>query len=150
MRFLNRLAFGLFALTASSVVAAVVVRDRVPSYGGETDDTFSVVAVLDGAVLESRASSLREGRAVAFMGGIELDLLDVTLEPGATLVLRAFMGGIDVVVPAHWRIELMSRAVMGGVENLTDPDGSDDGAPQLLVDALAILGGVEIHEEEVA
>lgn len=84
------------------------------------------------------------------MGGIELDLVDAAVAPGAYLVLRAFMGGIDVVVPSGWRVEVMGRSVMGGVANLTDPDSLGDDTPVLLVDALAVMGGIEIHAEEVA
>jgi hypothetical protein len=59
------------------------------------------------------------------------------------------MGGIDVVVPPGWRVEVMGRSVMGGVANLTDPDVLADDAPVLLVDALAMMGGIEIHAAEV-
>ena len=47
------------------------------------------------------------------MGGIELNLDSADLAPGAYLTLRAVMGGIDVVVPSHWRVEMMGRSVMG-------------------------------------
>jgi len=43
----------------------------------------------------------------------------------------------------------MGRSVMGGVANLTTPDALSDDAPVLLVDALAVLGGIEIHAAEV-
>ncbi|MDK1010323.1 MAG: hypothetical protein QGM46_07940 [Actinomycetota bacterium] len=149
MRFLRKFGFVLFSVTLGGVVAAFVVRRRVPSYGGETDDTFSVVAAMAGSVLESKTQGLKEGRATAFMGGVLLDLMDAEPAPGAILVLRAVMGGIDVVVPARWRVEVMGRSVLGGVANLTDPDGVVEGAPVLLVDALAVLGGIEIHAAEV-
>jgi hypothetical protein len=149
VRFTKRSLFSLFVVAASSAVAAFVVRSRIPSFGDEGDEEFSVVAAMDGAVFESRTGSLTEGRATAFMGGIELDLLDAAVAPGAYLVLRAVMGGIDVVVPSAWRVEVMGRSVMGGVANLTTPDALSDDAPVLLVDALAVLGGIEIHAAEV-
>ncbi|MEN8239344.1 MAG: LiaF domain-containing protein [Actinomycetota bacterium] len=148
MRFLKKLFVALIAVTASSFVAGLVVRSRVPAFGDEEDNTFSVVASLGGAVFESRAEAIAEGRATAFMGGIELDLLDANVAPGSILVLRAVMGGIDVVVPDEWRVEVMGRSVMGGVANLTDPDADRDGYPLLLIDALAVMGGIEIHAAE--
>jgi predicted membrane protein len=84
------------------------------------------------------------------MGGIQLDLTGTDLAPGAYLTLRAVMGGIDVIVPAHWRVEVMARTVMGGIGNVTDPDQSRDEAPLLLIDALAVMGGIEIHAEEAS
>ncbi len=149
MRFIKKLVIGLFVFSASSVLAALAVRNRIPSFGDETDEEFSVVAAMDGAVFESATASLAEGRATAFMGGIQLDLTDAAVAPGAYLVLRAVMGGIDVVVPSGWRVEVMGRSVMGGVANLTDPDALGQDAPVLLVDALAVMGGIEIHAVEV-
>jgi hypothetical protein len=58
------------------------------------------------------------------------------------------MGGVDVIVPAHWRVEVMGRSILGGVGNLTEPDSPDEDAPLLLVDALALMGGIEIHQGE--
>lgn len=150
VRFVKKLVIWLFVLGASSVVAAAVVRNRVPAFGDEGDDEFSIVVAVGGRVFESSTSNLSEGRATAFMGGIELDLVDADLAPGAHLVLRAVVGGIDVVVPSEWRVEMMGRSVMGGVANLTDPDAPKEDAPVLLVDALALMGGIEIHAEEIA
>lgn len=148
MRFIKRFFLGWALVAASSVAAVFVVRSRVPAFGAEDDAQFSVVAAMDGAVFESRTRGFVEARATAFMGGIELDLTGAHLAPGAYLTLRAVMGGIDVIVPAHWRVEVMARSVMGGIGNLTDPDLHDDDAPLLVVDALAVMGGIEVHAEE--
>lgn len=148
MRFIKRVAIGFGLLCLSSALAALAVRKRVPAFGDVADGQFSVVAAMDGAEFESTTSGFEEGRAIAFMGGIRLDLLNAEPAPGAFLTLRAFMGGIDVIVPAHWRVEVMGRSVMGGVGNLTDPDSPNDDAPLVLIDALAVMGGIEIHQGE--
>jgi hypothetical protein len=150
MRFLKSVLAGLVLVVMSSVVAAFVVRKRIPAFGDEEDAEFSVVAAMGGAIFEGRTQHLAEARATAFMGGIELDLTDAGLAPGAYLTLRAVMGGIDVVVPSHWRVEVMGRTVMGGIGNLTDPDTVIDDAPLLLIDAFAAMGGIEIHPEEAS
>lgn len=134
---------------ATSVALGFVVRRQVPAFGSENDAEFSVLATLDGAVFDSKSRELTEARATAFMGGIELNLVDADLSPGAFLTLRAVMGGIDVVVPSHWRVEVMARTVMGGIGNLTSPDDAPDDAPVLMIDALAVMGGIEIHAEDV-
>lgn len=150
MQLIKRFFLGMALVAASSIAAVFVVRKRVPAFGGEGDPRFSVVAAMDGAVFESRAGEVVEARATAFMGGVQLDLTGTGLAPGAYLTLRAVMGGIDVIVPAHWRVEVMARTVMGGIENVTDPDQSRDEAPLLLIDALAVMGGIEIHAEEAS
>ena len=150
MRFIRRAFFGLALAATASVAAVFVVRRQVPAFGSEGDAEFSVVAAMDGAVFEAKSQQLVEAGATAFMGGIELNLVDANLSPGAFLSLRAVMGGIDVVVPAHWRVEVMARTVMGGIGNLTVPDSVQDGAPVLMIDALAVMGGIEIHAQEVS
>lgn len=146
MRFIKRVVTGFVFLCISSALAAFIVRKKVPAFGESADDQFSVVASMDGADFQSTTTQFEEGRATAFMGGIELDLTDAGLTPGAYLTLRAVMGGIDVIVPAHWRVEVMGRSVMGGVANVTDPDSPSGDAPLLLIDALAVMGGIEIHQ----
>jgi hypothetical protein len=148
VRSFTRLVFGLVVVATSSLAAAMVVRRQVPAFGTEADPEFSVVAAMRGAVFSPESQRLVEGRAVAFMGGIELHLDSADLSPGAYLTLRAVMGGIDVIVPSHWRVEVMGRAVMGGIGNLTDPDSATGDVPVLLVDAFAVMGGIRIRTEE--
>jgi len=150
VKFIKRSILGVAALSAASAVGVLSIRKRVPAFGGESDTEFSVVAAAGGAEFKSVSDSFSEGRATAFMGGIRIDLVDVSLAPGSYLALRAYMGGIDVVVPSGWRVEVAGRSVMGGVANLTDPDALGEDAPVLLVDALAVMGGIEIHSAEVA
>lgn len=149
MRFLRKVAFGLLVFVASSAAAGLVVRRKVLAYGGRTDERFSVVAVMAGAVLKSTTSGLVEGRALAVMGGVELDLLDAKLAPDALLVLRAVAGGIDVIVPSGWRIEVIARSVVCGAADLTHTDDLPDDAPVLLIDAFVVMGGIAVHRAEV-
>lgn len=147
MQTLKRVSSLLLGFVVAGWVSAVAVRKLVPAYGGESDDEFSIVTGASGSEFQSTATDLREGRILAVMGGVELDLTDAGLDAGATLDLRAFMGGIDVIVPRDWRVELISSSMFGGVGNRTDPDAGDD-APLLLVRAKVIMGGIEIHAAE--
>lgn len=148
MKAITGVVTGFVVLCATSALAALAVRRKVPTFGDGESAQFSVVAAMGGADFESTTEEFEEGRATAFMGGIQLDLVGATLTPGAYLTLRAVMGGIDVVVPAHWRVEVMGRTFMGGIGNLTDPDSPDADAPLLLVDAIAVMGGIEIHQAD--
>jgi len=149
MQSLKRVLLLLFGVVATGWASAVAVRKLVPAYGGESDDEFSIVTGASGSEFQSTASGLREGRILAVMGGVELDLTDAGIDAGATLDVKAFMGGVDVIVPQDWRVELISSSVFGGVVNRTDPDDSRGDAPLLLVRAQAIMGGIEIHAAEL-
>jgi len=148
MRTLKRLLFLVVGLVGLGWISGMAVRKLVPAYGNESDDEFSVVVSTSGSEFQSRAPSLREGRVLAVLGGVELDLTNAGIDAGATLDVRAVMGGVDVIVPPQWRVELIANSVFGGVGNQTDPDGGGEDAPLLLVRAQAIMGGIEIHSAE--
>jgi hypothetical protein len=144
MKFLKRVLIGWLAVIVAGVVAALTIKKTVPAFGDEVDDSFSVVAVIGGRDFESSAERLVEGSALAFMGGIEMDLNEASLAPGAKLDLRAFMGGIDVSVPPSWRVEVIATERMGEVvADLADNDQNAEG-PLLLVYASATMGGISI------
>ena len=100
---------------------------------------------MDGIEFVSRSGGLRAGSGTAVMGGMTIDLTEVQSGDAVTLDLKAIMGGIDVLVPADWRVEMKSTSIMGGTENLTDPDAAADDATVLIVDARAYLGGIAVR-----
>ena len=126
MTLIKRLIVGWLILSGLTALAALVVRRRTPVFGDEYDDSFSIVAAMEGREFRSEASNLVTGEVTVFAGGVELDLSAATINHSALLDLRVAMGGVDVIVPADWRVEVAGRSIMGGVGNLTDPDGDID------------------------
>jgi hypothetical protein len=150
MRVLRRILIGMAAWGAALVGTALAVRSTVDEFGDGSDGAFSVVAALDGREFASTSPSLSSGVVTTCLGGAEIDLRGAAIGASATLKLRSFMGGIDVIVPADWRVELSSMTIMAGISNLTDPDGVDRDAPVLVVDAILVMSGAEIHTAEAA
>lgn len=145
MRILKRIAIGWAVVMGANVIASLVVRKIVPSYGTEADDEVSIVASMSGTNFASTADALRSLSIVAYMGGVELDLTQATIVDGALVSVRAYMGGVDIVVPEGWRVETTTTVFMGGVDNKTNPDFEPESAPLLVVDVTAVMGGVDIH-----
>ena len=148
MKFLKRLLIGWVAVVVAAVVAALTVKKTVPAFGDESDDSFSIVAVTGGRDFVSTADRLAEGRALAVMGGIDLDLSGATLAPGAKLDLRAFMGGIDVTLPPLWRVEVIATERMGDVVYQLHEAYENDEGPLLVVYANATMGGIAISQAQ--
>jgi len=115
-------------------------------------DEFRIAAFWGGREFCSTAAELRSGWAVAVLGGVSLDLRDATLAPeGASLSLRATMGGMAVSVPESWRVIVDKDVTAGSVEVRTaDPDDLPDDAPTLHVTASAQSGGIVISTGEEA
>ncbi|MDJ0954754.1 MAG: hypothetical protein QNJ81_13845 [Acidimicrobiia bacterium] len=150
MTLLKRIIIGWLTLAGLTAFAAFVVKRRIPAFGDEDDDSFSIVATMEGRQFRSEAASLTTAEVTAFAAGVELDLTGATIERSALLDLRVVMGGVDVIVPSSWRVEVAGRSVMGGVGNLTAPDAGWGNAPLLVVHADVIMGGVEIHATDAA
>jgi len=145
VKWLRRILIGIVLFNVLAVVAAQVAKRRLPTYGDQDSETFALVAAMDGIEFVSRSEALRSGSGTAVMGGMAIDLTEVQSADTITLDLKAIMGGIDVLVPAHWRVEMASTSIMGGTENLTDPDTAADDATVLVVDARAYLGGITVR-----
>jgi predicted membrane protein len=79
-------------------------------------------------------------------GGVTLDLRDARLDPeGARIDVTAIFGGVEILVPRGWRVTTSGTPILGGIDNKTA--GEAAGGPELLIDALAILGGADIKHE---
>jgi hypothetical protein len=143
MRLLRTLVIFKLGVVAGMAAAAAFVKRAVPSRGDEDSNELSLVAVLDGIELESRATAFEGGSLLAWYGGIELDLRGAVLAPGARLAVNTLFGGIEITTPPGWRVESTVRALAGGVDART-PAQHDPDAPVLALTGLALFGGVAV------
>lgn len=83
------------------------------------------------------------GGAFALLGGCEVDLTgaDIAKSP-VILDVFAFMGGVDVKVPAGWHVVGQLMPFMGGVELRTRPSRP---GRTLIVRGGAVWGGIEVR-----
>jgi hypothetical protein len=133
---------------AGMMGAAVLVRRALPSRGGEESNEVGLVAVLNGIELESRADAFKGGSIFAWFGGVNLDLSKAELAPGAELSVNALFGGIAIKTPASWRVDSNLRALAGGVDVGERAMSGADGAPVLVVDGMALFGGIAVDADE--
>jgi hypothetical protein len=135
----------LFKLGAwvGMMAAAAYVRRTVPSRGDEESDELSLVAVLDGIELKSRARAFRGGSMLAWFGGIDVDLREAELAPRARLTLNTLFGGIAIRTPPGWRIESEMKALAGGVDSRS-PAQDDPDSPTLTLTGTALFGGIAV------
>jgi hypothetical protein len=134
-------------LLAGLTAAAAVARLLIPSHGDEDSDELALVAISNGIELESRAKEFRGGTIGIWMGGVELDLSNATIAPGgARLHVTVFMGGLDLVIPSDWRVEVDARGAAHGIDaTLTGQEELPETAPRLRIDVLAVAAGVDIR-----
>jgi len=86
-------------------------------------------------------------RAVAFMGGLQLDLTDATMtQSPAVIEAYAMWGGIEIYVPETWEVLGEVFPFMGGFEI----KATTVGTPQrrLIVRGTAFMGGIEVKRRK--
>lgn len=133
-----------------AIIGIKLVRDAVrrkqPRVTGmeSADAIVHAFAFMAGVQRRSTATDFRGGDANAIMGGVELDLRDARIQPGQEVIIDTFAmwGGIDIRVPADWRVVSEVMPLMASYEDKTT--GKDAGGPVLVVRGVAIMGGIEV------
>ncbi len=93
------------------------------------------------------SSQFSGGRIDAIMGGGTYDFMQAKLAPGINILDLSFvMGGVELIVPAHWNIKIEVESILGGFNEsgfrATVTQNEADGI--LVLKGKAVLGGGEI------
>lgn len=111
---------------------------------GGAPTSSAAIAVMSGAQRKGPWGVPAQFNAVAFWGGVELDLTQATFAtPTVTITAVAIMGGVEIVVPDDVTVVCSGIGIMGGFDDKAQVQGPP-GAPVIRVNGLAFWGGVEI------
>ncbi len=111
--------------------------------GGTPGSKFSV-AIMSGARRMGPWVVPPVYTAVAFMGGIELDLRHARFSAQeVTIQAYALMGGVSITVPDDIEVDVSGIGFMGGFDHRASGPGVP-GAPRLRVIGFAMMGGVDV------
>ena len=115
---------------------------------GHDQDLVPTTAFLSGSELATQSNAFRGAVLTAIMGGVELDMRHATLAAdGAEVDATAIMGGVDLIPPATGGSPSEGRRSSEASGSRGEILASRR-RPRLRVDALAILGGVEIKHDK--
>ena len=114
-------------------------------------DFINLSFILGGGDHKFTSQTLTGGKVTAIMGGGTIDLRQASCE-GDTLILDtfAFWGGIEIIVPFHWQVNIQASPIMGAIENNTSSPAGIEGIEinlppkSLVIKGSAIMGGVEV------
>ena len=103
------------------------------------------VAVMSGHSTKGRWRIGGKTNAVAIMGGCDMDLRRAEIEgPVVEITAFAFWGGIDIIVPEGFDVELRGFSFMGGRSlRLKDVPIVPD-SPRIVVRGFAIMSGIDV------
>lgn len=106
------------------------------------------LVMFGGGKTVNRSEHLDHADVSAVFGGATLDLRQAHIDQEASVDALALFGGVDVLVPRDWRVELDGLPILGGFDDKTRANGSLTGeSPVLKVHATAMFGGVNVANE---
>jgi hypothetical protein len=133
------------------------------------DGGLNTFVVMSGGRQAPSEGAFSGGTVTTVLGGTHLDLTRATLAPGDTAVVDIFtaLGGTEIRVPAHWRVDIQTTTVAGGVtDQRSRGQGEDRGSedetpaaaasadspvdvpitaqPRLIIQGMVMMGGVTI------
>jgi Cell wall-active antibiotics response 4TMS YvqF/Domain of unknown function (DUF5668) len=102
----------IFALLGTSASR----RSEVKADGS---DRVSISAILGGNQHVSHSTAFRSASLMSVMGGSKLDLRQAKIAPGTEAVVDVFtvMGGVELLVPKDWNVDIQLVPIMGGVND---------------------------------
>jgi class 3 adenylate cyclase len=103
------------------------------------------VAVMSGSQAKGRWRLSGRTTAVAVMGGCDMDLRHAEID-GAEIVITAvaFWGGIQIIVPEGFDVDLEGFSFMGGRDLKLRNVPRVPGSPRIRVRGFAIMGGIDV------
>ena len=146
-RFLKILIWFVAVSGALRAIGALVGRRFEQGATAADGDEVRLAAIWGGRDFHSTAAALRSLHAKAMLGGINLDLSSASLHPeGAELRIEVMAGGVNLEVPAAWRVEVTEQLTAGDVAvSVADPTDLASDAPLLAVIVSGTAGGVNIE-----
>jgi hypothetical protein len=103
------------------------------------------VAIMGGCERRGRWRPSPHSLAIALMGGVKLDLRDVSIaEDELVITAFALMGGVTIVVPEGVEVDLGGLAIMGANEHRPGKAPVLPGTPIVRIRAFSLMGGCEV------
>jgi class 3 adenylate cyclase len=103
------------------------------------------LAIMSGHSTKGRWRIGGKTKAVAVMGGCDIDLRRAEIEgPEVEITAVAFWGGIEIIVPEGFDVDLRGFSFMGGRSLRLRDVPIVPGSPRIVVRGFAIMGGIEV------
>ncbi|WP_370515732.1 LiaF domain-containing protein [Halapricum sp. CBA1109] len=125
-----------------------ILLGQVRSRARTTNTAFTNAFAAFGGVEKRNTSKAFEGADLtAMFGGVELDLRDAGIEDQpAQINVIALFGGVEVVVPRDWNVQMDVLPVLGGASDDRPRHENTTDETDLVVTGFAAFGGVSITD----
>lgn len=102
-------------------------------------------AIFGGNQQRMNSANLKGGTVTAFCGGVELRFTDDKPEQASSqFSMTALFGGIEVVIPKTWDVNITGSPIMGGIEDKTAHPPVNEIEHTINISCTAAFGGIEV------
>ena len=136
------------------IFGITIIKNTVwGSYGvPSSSDNCDLSFILGGGDHIFASKQFKGGKLAAFMGGGTIDLRDSDIQiDNAVIDVFVFMGGIDIIIPRHWHVNIQGTPILGGIDNKTVVMSKEEMAAnpkkaikELTIRGMAVMGGIEV------
>lgn len=109
-------------------------------------EELRVTSIMSGVKRHVPPQGFTDGEVTAFIGSVELDLREVQApsEP-VSLEVSIVMGGVDLLLPSDWRVQIDPTVLLGGVEDKRPLSvTTEETQPHLRITGLVLMGGLNL------
>ncbi|HVB91066.1 MAG TPA: DUF1707 domain-containing protein, partial [Acidimicrobiales bacterium] len=104
------------------------------------------VAIMSGSSTKGRWRMSGRTNALAIMGGCDMDLRRAEIDgPEVLITAVAFWGGVKIVVPEGFDVDLQGFSFMGGRSMRMRDVPRVPGSPRIVIRGFSIMGGIEVR-----
>jgi hypothetical protein len=129
-------------------VTAVAADHQQSNFGytADANDILQVSSVFSGVKKNIVSKNFQGGKISCVFGGAEIDLTQADIQDSAELRFEVVFGGVELVVPAHWKVFNEIDGVFHGVDDERRYQPAVNTGPEkiLILKGSVIFGGVEI------
>ncbi len=123
--------------------------DYITEEGTETsDDRFDslrVNAIMNGINRNITSQNFKGGEISSIMGGVEINFSRADIQGEAVLNVSVVMGGLKIIVPPDWSVQIEATNILGGIEDERYSNVKvETGSKVLVLTGTVIMGGIEI------
>jgi len=117
-------------------------QSRRVVFNGPAPDNLSIFG---GGERRISDSDFTRADVLAIFGGYKLDLRKAAMKGSSAKVEAvALFGGVEIVVPENWNVVVRGVGIFGGYADESHHPSAREPAPALIVEGVALFGGVNI------
>ncbi len=79
-------------------------------------DMVNAEAIFTGIQRKVLSKQFKGGRITTIFGGTDIDLSQADLAPNALLYVDVVFGGVKLILPPHWDVQVHASSIFAGVE----------------------------------